>query len=187
MLRPDLPNGRFVGTSPTIGDLAPDIGGTADTERLMAVAARVDRHFRDTWRPSSPAMIFWGVQLRLSAVDRAMARRHLAPAASARPPSKNKKRRSRGIKRNAPASADRGKGAEWSDLEQAFFASAPPDEPDTAAEPERFDDLLAPVLAPVEDRRERFGALGQTVIAAWGAVRRLLFGRSRRSRPASPR
>jgi len=116
-----------------------------------------------------------------------MARRHLASAAFALSPSKNKnkKRRSRGIDRNAPAAAARGNGAGWSDLEQAFFASAPPDEPETAAAPERFDDLLAPL--PCEDSRERFGALGQAVVAAWGAVRRLLFGPSRRSRPASPR
>src|ERR1700722_12935185 len=114
-----------------------------------------------------------------------MARRHLAPAASVRPPSKNKKRRSRGIKRNAPASAARGGGTEWSDLEQAFFASAPPDEPETVAEPERFDDLPAPL--PGNDRRGRLGAVGQAVVAAWGAVRRLLFGPSQRSRPASPR
>jgi hypothetical protein len=121
--------------------------------------------------------------MRSSAVDRAMARRHLALAAAARPPSKNKKRRSQGTKRTAPASAVRGNGTEWSDLEQAFFASAPPDEPETVAELERFDDLVAPLT----ERRERFQALGQAVAAAWGAIRRLLFGPSGRSRPASPR
>jgi hypothetical protein len=30
----------------------------------------------------------------------------------------------------------------WSDLEQNFFASAPPDEPRAPDEPERFDDLV---------------------------------------------
>jgi len=37
---------------------------------------------------------------------------------------------------NAPARAP------WSDLEQSFFDSAPPDEPQAPAEPERFDDLV---------------------------------------------
>ena len=35
----------------------------------------------------------------------------------------------------------------WSDLEQAFFASAPPDEPQPPEEAPRFDDLL-PTTAP---------------------------------------
>jgi hypothetical protein len=70
---------------------------------------------------------------------------------------------------------------DWNDVEQAFFAAAPPDEPEPAAELECFDDLLAP------GRRERVGALGQAAAAAWGALRRLLAGPSRRSRPASPR
>ena len=55
----------------------------------------------------------------------------------------------------------------WSELEQIFFASAPPDEPQAPAEPERFDDLvpampaqrpwperlLAALTAPRLDRR----------------------------------
>jgi hypothetical protein len=32
----------------------------------------------------------------------------------------------------------------WSDLEEAFFASAPPDEPQPIAEPPPFDDELGP-------------------------------------------
>jgi len=112
-----------------------------------------------------------------------MARRHLAVATSAHSSSKKdkKKRRSGGIKRNAPASVARGNGMEWSDLEQAFFAAAPPEVPEPAAELERFDDLLAP------EQRERGRALEQPAASGWGAFRRLLFGPSRRSRPASPR
>jgi hypothetical protein len=125
--------------------------------------------------------VFPGVRSRPGAVDRAMARRHLALATSAHAPSKNKNRRSRGGKRNAPASVARGNGTDWSDLEQAFFAAAPPDEPSPAGEPECFDDLLS------LERREKVGTLRQTAAAAWAAFRRLLFGPSRRSRPASPR
>jgi hypothetical protein len=110
-----------------------------------------------------------------------MARRHLALATSANSPSKNKKKRSRGIKRNAPASVPHGNEAEWSDLEQAFFDAAPPDEPAPAAELERFDDLVAP------ERHERVGAFGQAAADVWAALRRLLFGPPRRSRPVSSR
>ena len=35
----------------------------------------------------------------------------------------------------------------WSDLEQDFFASAPPDEPQAPADPERFDDLVSALPA----------------------------------------
>lgn len=37
--------------------------------------------------------------------------------------------------------------ADWNDLEQAFFESAPPDEPEPPAEPARFDDLFPDELA----------------------------------------
>ena len=124
---------------------------------------------------------FRGVRSRLGSVDRAMAQTHLAVTTSTHAPSKSKKRRSRGITRDAPASVARGNGTDWSDLEQAFFAAAPPDEPEPAAELECFDDLLAP------ERREPLAALGQAAATAWGAFRRLLFGPSRGSRPASPR
>ena len=45
--------------------------------------------------------------------------------------------------------ADRKSGspAPWSDLEQTFFASAPPDEPEPPAEPDTFDDLVAAMPA----------------------------------------
>ena len=59
----------------------------------------------------------------------------------------SKKKRSRSGKRNA-ASSPRGpdEGA-WGDLEQTFFASAPPEVPGPAVEPESFDDLLAPTAS----------------------------------------
>jgi hypothetical protein len=127
---------------------------------------------------------FQGVRSRSSAVDRAMARTQLALATSAHSPSKkhkNKKRRHRGIDRNAPASDGAGDKPEWSDLEQAFFDAAPPDEPEPVAELERFDDLVVP------ERNERVRAFGQAAAEAWAAFRRLLFGPAPRSRPASPR
>jgi hypothetical protein len=129
---------------------------------------------------------FWGVRSRSGPVDRAMARTHLALATSAQAPSKNKKRRSRASKRNAPASVVRGNEAEWSELEQAFFNAAPPDEPEAAAEPEHFDDLVAP------EQQERIAALGQVAANVWAAFRRLLLGPARlapvrRSRTVSSR
>ena len=112
-----------------------------------------------------------------------MARRHLALAKSAQSPSRNKskkkRRDSREIEHNAPASLAPSNEAGWSDLEQAFFDAAPPDEPKPQAELERFDDLVAP------DRHERVGALGQAAASAWVALRRLLFGPARRARPVS--
>ena len=119
--------------------------------------------------------------MRSGAVDRAMARRQLALATSAHSPSKNKKRRSRGSDRNTPASVPRDKPIEWSDLEQAFFDAAPPDEPEAAAELERFDDLVVP------EQHERARAFGQAAAEAWSAFRRLLFGPARPSRTASSR
>ena len=40
----------------------------------------------------------------------------------------------------------------WSELEQAFFAAAPPDDPEPAAEPMRFDDDTTPTPARVRAR-----------------------------------
>jgi len=114
-----------------------------------------------------------------------MARTHLALANSAQSPSRNKskrqRRRAREIARNASASVTGGNEAGWSDLEQAFFDAAPPDEPKAQAELERFDDLVVP------ERHESVGAFGQAVANAWGAFRRLLFGPARPARPASYR
>jgi hypothetical protein len=106
--------------------------------------------------------------------------RNVALTRSAQPPSN--KKRSRARKRNARGAPARPSLAEWSDLEQAFFASAPPDEPEATVEPECFDDLVA--TAP--PRRERFGALRRLVAAAGSALRRLFLGAAERSRRASP-
>ena len=54
----------------------------------------------------------------------------------------------------------------WTDLEQGFFASAPPDEPQPSAEPERFDDLVA--TAPTG---RRFTEVLARLIAALSAPR----------------
>jgi hypothetical protein len=53
--------------------------------------------------------------------------------------------------------ADRKSGspAPWSDLEQTFFASAPPDEPEAPAEPESFDDLIPAAMVARRDLTTR--------------------------------
>ena len=71
--------------------------------------------------------------------------------------------------------------APWSDVDQAFFASAPPDIPEPPPEPMRFDDLDALVVLPARRRSTRAGARGRTVqltgaawrraTGAWGAAR----------------
>ena len=61
----------------------------------------------------------------------------------------------------------------WSDLEQAFFASAPPDEAETPAEPSFFDDLLE---VPATRRRP---APRRTIAIVVGAIALLIgLGRS---------
>jgi hypothetical protein len=54
----------------------------------------------------------------------------------------------------------------WTDLEQTFFASAPPDEPEPASEPEQFDDLIPP-----EPSRRRMAELVDRLIAVLSAPR----------------
>jgi hypothetical protein len=54
----------------------------------------------------------------------------------------------------------------WTDLEQTFFESAPPDEPQPSAEPEQFDDLI-----PAAPSRPSWTALLQRLIAALSAPR----------------
>ena len=115
-----------------------------------------------------------------AAVNRAMARRQFALATSAHAPSKNKKRRSGGGRRDTPALSLATSQSEWSDLEPAFFDAAPPDGR-RPGELERFDDLVVP------EQHERVRAFGQAVADAWAALRRLLFGPAQRSRPASSR
>ena len=68
-----------------------------------------------------------------------MSKRRLALAPSTRPvPSKGRARRDDRKTRGTPSRKD---VPVWTDLEEAFFAAAPPDEPEAARAPERFDDL----------------------------------------------
>lgn len=64
-----------------------------------------------------------------------------------------KHKRSRRHKADANPSNGSAK-APWSDLEQSFFASAPPDEPEAPAAPERFEDLV-PVTSAAPPWTER--------------------------------
>jgi len=56
----------------------------------------------------------------------------------------------------------------WTDLEQDFFASAPSDEPQPSAEPERFDDLD---LVPATPKSPRWTELLARLIATLSAPR----------------
>jgi hypothetical protein len=67
----------------------------------------------------------------------------LAPALPIQPPSKSKKRRSR-ERRKAERALQRSSSPVWTDVEEAFFAAAPPDEPEPAAAAESFEDLGGP-------------------------------------------
>jgi hypothetical protein len=105
-----------------------------------------------------------------------MARRTVALARSARQLSKSKNgRRSTRSNRILSGSLARPGGSDWSELEQAFFDAAPPDEPGPTAEPERFDDLPA----PAQPDAGSLAPLRRLLASASTAVRRLL------SRPRS--
>jgi len=55
----------------------------------------------------------------------------------------SKKKRNKTTKGRFKGSvADTGRERAWSDVEEAFFATAPPDEAEPPAAPESFDDLL---------------------------------------------
>jgi hypothetical protein len=54
---------------------------------------------------------------------------------------KRHRKRSRNKTMEAAQSPTKPDGAAWSDLEQAFFESAPPDDPEPPGEALRFDDL----------------------------------------------
>ncbi len=74
-----------------------------------------------------------------------MSKRRLALAPSTRSlPSKGRARRE---ERKPRSTAPRKEVPVWTDMEEAFFAAAPPDEPADAAAPERFDDLERAVPA----------------------------------------
>jgi len=68
-----------------------------------------------------------------------MSKRRLALAPSTRPlPPQGRARRD---ERKSRGTHPRKEVRVWTDLEEAFFAAAPPDEPVAASPPERFDDL----------------------------------------------
>ena len=62
--------------------------------------------------------------------------------------------------------SDTERSGSWSELEQGFFAAAPPDVPEPPPEPPRFDDL-DPIGPAPPDWRVR---LGRTARAGWAAV-----------------
>jgi hypothetical protein len=84
----------------------------------------------------------------------------------------SKKRRSRGRKRNGGGPPARTDERAFSDLEQAFFAAAPPDDPGPAPEPERLDDAGAPPLG----RAAWFEALRWAAATTRTALGRFLAG-----------
>ena len=63
-----------------------------------------------------------------------------------------KRNRSRRAKASAADQRRRPTETPWSDVEEAFFASAPPETPTAPAEPERFDDLEAVSAVPARHR-----------------------------------
>jgi hypothetical protein len=80
-----------------------------------------------------------------------MSKRRLALAPSNRPVSNppRTKGRARRDERNSRGTLPRKDVPVWTDLEEAFFAAAPADEPEAPSAPERFDDLEA--AAPAHD------------------------------------
>jgi hypothetical protein len=96
-----------------------------------------------------------------------MSGRSLALAVPTKRSSKSsKKKRSRRERERLAQEPER---AAFAELEEAFFASAPPEVAEPAAEPERFDDLLAPIA--VEPRF--VVALRRLLVAVRAAWRRL--------------
>ena len=95
-----------------------------------------------------------------------MSKRRLALAPSTRPvPTKGRARRE---ERKSRGTLPRKDVPVWTDLEEAFFAAAPPDEPVAASAPERFDDLdraaptrdEAPLLLRISAALRRFVGAG---------------------------
>ena len=85
----------------------------------------------------------------------------------------SKKRRSRGRKRNNGAGPPaRTVERAFSELEQAFFAAAPPDDPGPALPPERLEDAGAPPLG----RAAWFEALRWAAASLRAALGRLAAG-----------
>jgi hypothetical protein len=95
-----------------------------------------------------------------------MARRQLVVARSAQVRS-NKRNRRRGERKPTARPSEPG----FTELEQAFFASAPPDQPAPHEAPECFDDL-GPRAAPAPDP---LAAVARALSGAWAAIRSFLF------------
>lgn len=91
-----------------------------------------------------------------------MARRNVALTQPRQTPAK--KRRSRGSKRNPTLEAER-RPAAFDDLEQAFFAAAPPDEAAPVAAPDCFDNLVAAGPTPRDPLAAVRRALGVARVA----------------------
>jgi hypothetical protein len=96
-----------------------------------------------------------------------MAPRNLALAQL--PQAQGKKRRSRGRKRHSTGECGRGPDPAFDDLEQAFFAAAPPDEAAPEATPDCFDDLVG----TEPEARDPLAGLRRALAAARVAVKRL--------------
>jgi hypothetical protein len=84
---------------------------------------------------------------------------------------KRSRKRSRGNKFEAVRSPALLKGATWNDLEQGFFASAPPDDPEPPPEAPRFDDLFP--AAPRRGAMPRATRLLAAISAAGWSRRRI--------------
>ena len=78
---------------------------------------------------------------------------------------KHKRPRKMKTKDRAADGSRRSPESAWTDLEQTFFESAPPDEPQPSAEPEQFDDLVPAAPTP------QWTELLQRLIAALSAPR----------------
>ena len=107
--------------------------------------------------------------------------------------SRRKRRTTRTKKLTKPDSEDTNKfvgdslkhpdDAGWDDVDQAFFASAPPEVPELPQEAERFDDLFPAAVAAAPEKHERPAALRRASAAAISTRASLQRGWSR-VRPA---
>jgi hypothetical protein len=79
----------------------------------------------------------------------------------------SKKNRSRKGKGNSGSATTAARPPTWSELEQSFFAAAPPDVPAPVGELERFDDLDV----GMPPRRERFPEVIRHLVDALSALR----------------
>jgi len=83
---------------------------------------------------------------------------------------KRSRKRSRGNKFEAVGSSKQLRRDTWSDLEQGFFAAAPPDDPEPPAEAPRFDHL-SPAAPPERATWRAARSLGAISAAGWSRRR----------------